>query len=186
MVGDNTASEVTAKRGRGSLPRQIVQAPTAVLAVIGIAERGPVETLVELGSFAEFELRFGGYTPNNLETVAPIEGAFAGGIQRLFFVRTVHHAIAGDPKSKTSTAAKLTLQTAAAQPSSGVVIGTLAEPFALKPNDTITLLVDGQPDQTATIQATPASMTAGNAGPYPLADGDTLTVDLPGLPPVDI
>ncbi len=178
-MADNLASSVGVTRGQGSIPRQIVQAASAVLAVIGIAERGPVNQLVELRSFEEFQLRFGGYTAANLETVAAMEGAFAS-LQRVFFARTVHHTTPGNPQTKTSTAATLQLLTESATPAPAYVLSANMAPFNLSgfasPN--LVIAVNGNAPVTVPFAATAAQITSANSAPFALADGDTVILSL--------
>lgn len=172
-MADNLASSVNVTRGQGSTPRQILQAASAVLAVIGIAERGPVGQMVECGSFPEWQSKFGGYTATNLETAAAMEGAFAA-VPRVFFVRTCHYTTPGNPLTKTSTAATLQVLTAATVPSPAFVIGTRQAPYNLSgfPSPNLVFAVNGNPNATVAFAATAASVTTVNSGPFALADGE--------------
>ncbi|RTL06450.1 hypothetical protein EKK58_05715 [Candidatus Dependentiae bacterium] len=180
-MSDNLASSVTVTRGQGSTPRQILQAASAVLAVIGIAERGPVGQLVECTSYEDFQQKFGGYTATNLETVAAMEGAFAA-VQRVFFVRTVHYTTPGNPNTKTSAAATLELLTAESTPSPAYVISGNPAPYNLSGFESPNLVIvrNGEPMFTVTFAATAASVETSNTGPFTLADGEDIDLELNG------
>lgn len=161
-------------------PRLITEVASAVLGVVGIAERGPMGVATRCTSFPEFQRKFGGYTANNLDTIEPVRGFFEGGGNELHFVRTCHYGTPGNSATKTSAPGELTLQTASGSPTAGSVTGTVPAPFSLADGDTILVSVDGGGNQTATFNAAAGSRTAGNTGPYDLADNDTLTFSING------
>lgn len=179
MAADNTASEVTARRGKASIPKLIVQAASAILACVGIAERGPVDVLVECSSIEDWKSKFGDYTANNLETVAAVEGAFVS-LNRLFFVRTTHHGTVGDPTSKTSSAATLNLMTGTTAKSAGAVLSSNTAPFVIAAGHTLQIAIDAAAPATATFIGTPGARKSANTGPFALADQDTLLLSFNG------
>lgn len=180
----NTASEVAVRRAAKRQPSAISQVASAVLAVVGIAERGPMDVLTECNSQEGFEALFGSYTANNLETMAAVEGWFAGGGTRMFFARTCHHGTPGDPTTKTSAGASLSLKTAGGVATAGSATGGQVAPFALSPGQTLVVSVDAAGAQTATFNATAASRTSANTAPFSLVNADTLTVAINGASPV--
>ncbi|HET9621808.1 MAG TPA: phage tail sheath subtilisin-like domain-containing protein [Kofleriaceae bacterium] len=95
--------------------RAIPALPTAILAAVGITERGPVGQAVLVTSFEEFVDTFGGYTPNS-DLALAIDGYFANGGQVAWVVRTVHYTNIVDATTKTAKAASLTLKDRAAAP----------------------------------------------------------------------
>lgn len=178
MSVQNTASEVGVRRSAASAPRAISEADTAVLCQVGITERGPF-TLQEVRSFDAWKAIYGGYTANNLATVAPVEGFFAGGGTRMFFARTVHHTSVGDPTTRTSAGATLDLLSDESDETAGSVTSSNTEPFALAHGDTIITKVDGGSNHTATVSATAASRTSGN-GTFNISDNQTLQIAIDG------
>ena len=177
----DTASAVSVSRAPKQQPRTISQVASAVLAVVGISEFGPMDVLTECDTFEGFQQIFGGYTANNLCTMAAIEGWYAGGGGTLFFARTCHHTTPGDPTTATATAASLNLQTAASVASSGSVTGNDVAPFALAPGETLVVSVNGTANQTATFNATAASISTGNTAPFDLVTNDVLNLSINGV-----
>lgn len=169
-------SRATQARG----PVRITQAASAVLAVVGLSERGPMGVPTKTTSFQGWQRIFGGYTANNLDTVEVVRGFFEGGGKELWFVRTNHYATPGDPGTKTSAPGAITLQTAAGSPTAGSVTGTNVGPFSLANGDTVIVNVDGGGNVTSTFNATAASRTSTNAGTYNLTDGWTLIFSVNG------
>lgn len=174
LASDINVTRATQPRG----PIRITQAPSAVLGVVGISERGPMGVATRCTSFQEFQRTFGGYTANNLDTIEPVRGALEGGVPELWFVRTCHYTTPGTPSSKTSAAGELVLQTASGSPTAGSVTGTIVGPFSLANGDTIIVAVDGGGNQTATFNAAAAVLTSGTTGTYNISDGQTLTFQI--------
>jgi hypothetical protein len=179
----NTASAVVVSRVASPQPAAITQVASAVLGIVGISERGPYG-LTACQTQEGFEYLFGGYTANNLETMSAVEGWFSGGGGTMYFARTCHYTTPGDPTTKTSAAALLTLETAATVASSGTVTGSDVAPFVLAPGQTLVVNVNGAGNQTATFNATAASRTSGNTAPFALVTNDTLTVSIDGATPI--
>jgi hypothetical protein len=102
MVVPGTYIEVRAEGliGVGSIA-------TGNIGIVGTAARGPRNTVVPLGSYAEALDRFGAYDPfdaptlsgNPLTLVRALEQAFAGGARNVFAVRIAN----GDPATATAT-----------------------------------------------------------------------------------
>ncbi len=95
--------------------RNIPPQPTAVTAMVGIAERGPVGTATLTTSFEEYNRIFGSYTANTDMTLAA-QGFFDNGGSFLWIVRTVHYTDITSAATKTSAAATITLVDRAGTP----------------------------------------------------------------------
>jgi phage tail sheath protein FI len=95
--------------------RTIAALPMAIVGAVGIAERGPVGSAVLVASFQEYVDTFGAFTPNS-DLALALCGFFGNGGQVAWVVRVVHYTNTGDPTSKTSKAATLTLKDRAAAP----------------------------------------------------------------------
>ena len=159
--------------------RSIQALPTAVLAAVGITERGPVGVATQVTSFDEFVSIFGSFTANADLTLA-MQGFFQNGGNNAWIVRTVHYTDITSSATKTSAAAQLNLQTATGAPSSGAVTGTIPAPIAMVDGDTLIVDVDGGGTATATFNATAASRTSTGTETFALVDGQTLTVEIDG------
>lgn len=159
--------------------RNITALPTAVLAAVGITERGPVGVATQVTSFDEFVSIFGSFTANADLTLA-MQGFFQNGGTNAWIVRTVHYTDITSAATKTSAAGTLNLLTAAGAPSSGVSTGSIAAPIAMVDGDTLVIDVDAGGTATATFNATAASRTSGATETFALSDGQTLTVEVDG------
>ena len=161
--------------------RGIPTAPTSVVAAIGITERGPLDVAVLCSSFDEFQTTFGGYTANS-DLALAATGFFEAGGTQLWCVRTVHHKDPSDPSTATAVRAAGYVSSPGA-PTPARVTSSVAAPLVLDDGDKLVLSVGGGPDTTATISAVAAFVAAGGAGPYALADGQTLGVRIDGGAP---
>ena len=165
--------------------RSIQALPTAVLAAVGITERGPVRTQTTLTNFEEYVRVYGGFIADGDLTLA-MQGFFQNGGTEAHISRVVHYTDITNPATKTSVAATLNLLTAAGAPSAGVATGSIAAPFALVDGDTLSLNIDAGGSLVATFNGTAAIRIAGNAETYALVDGDDLTVSIDGGAPQSI
>ena len=154
--------------------RGIPSAPTSVAGAVGLTERGPIGKAVLCSSFEEYQDRFGGFTTDS-DLALGAMGFFENGGSQLWVVRTVHYADPADPATATAVRAAGFL-TASAGPTSAILTGAAAAPFALADGELIRLAVNGGADVDAVFSGTPARVDAGTAQPYALADGMTLTV----------
>ncbi len=75
--------------GKMSRSRAITGVATAITAFIGRALRGPVNEPVEIGSYAEFERRFGGLWLDSSLAYA-VRDFYANGGSRAIIVRLYH------------------------------------------------------------------------------------------------
>jgi hypothetical protein len=153
--------------------------PTAVLAIVGVTERGPVNTPILIQSFEEYLRKFGTFTANS-DLILTLRGYFQNGGEFAYVNRIVHYTDITNPASLISAAATLMLQTAVTAPTKGTVLGTATAPFDLTPGDDLDFSVDGGGTDTATIDAAAASLECVNAETYDLADSLTLTVKIDG------
>ena len=149
--------------------RSFSSLPTAVLGMVGLAERGPMDQAVLVTSFEEFVNTFGGYTLATKDTTAAVEGFFEEGGQFLWFARTCRHTDINDPNSVEALAATGTAQTGASVAGPATVTGNLTAPYSLVDGDTLIVSVDGGGNQTSTFNAGPAQLDATAGGPYTLA-----------------
>jgi phage tail sheath protein FI len=172
--------------------------PTAVLGMVGIAERGPIGTATLVTSFEEWTEVFGGYTLNSRDTIAAVEGFYEEGGQFLWFVRTVRYTDINDVNSAEAIASTGSISTGAATAAPPAILGDLVGPFALVDGDTLVMSVDGGADDTATFNVVNAAITSGNTAPhdfkvqaattssntetFALTDGWTLTISVDGEP----
>lgn len=157
----------------------VPNAPTAVLGMLGLAQRGPfVQTVSK--SFDQWQAIYGNYTTNNQDAALAVKGFFDNGGQELHYVRVVHFTNPSDPTTKTSAPGTLTLQTPSAVASSGSVTAANTGPYALQAGQTLVVKIDGGGAQTFTFAAAAGSALAGSAGPYALTNGWTLLFAVDG------
>ena len=151
---------------------------TAVCAMVGVTERGPFAP-TRVTSFEEYVRLYGGFTTDS-EVALSAQGFFENGGQFLTVKRIVHLTDITDEATKTSAAATLNLNTAAASPSAGTVLATNSAPFDLEPGDTLVIDVDAGGSATATFDATAETLTSANTETYALSNGQTLTIEIDG------
>lgn len=174
MTNELLASKVVIQEEQPRI-RNIQGVATAVAVALGVTEKGPVSTPVLTTSGEEWTKVFGGHIVNS-DLASQVEGFYnnnPGG--QLWTVRIVHYTDVSSSATKTSVKATEQISTGTTAPSSGTILGTSASPFAMSPNDTLIASIDGAGNQTATFLAAAATRDS-VAGPYVLADGQTLTV----------
>ncbi len=155
--------------------RGIPSLPTAVAGAVGLTERGPIDEAVLCTSFESFVQVFGTFVPNSDLALAAM-GFFENGGSRLYAVRTVHHLDPHNRASLTATRA-LAFLTAAGAPTPARVAGTEPAAWNLPDGATLTVLVDGGVEQTATFQGTAARVLT-SAEPFALGEGAELRLRL--------
>lgn len=166
---------------RGAALTQIAPVASRVPAFFGVTQRGPVDEVTTVTSFADFERQFGDLKSGYEQSWLQVRDFFANageGLTLAYFVRTVHHLIQGDPSSAQATAGTLTLQTDTGSATLASITSGNAEPFTgISTGDGLTFgSVDGVGPQTATFTGDVAVLVAGAAGTYALTDGMTLTL----------
>lgn len=159
--------------------RFIPGVPTAVAAVSGVTEKGPVLTPTVSTSFNEWADIYGGYIADS-QLAAIVEQFFNNGGRTLYTSRVVHYNSLLDPATKTSAQGSVTLSTPAVAATAGTILGTRSAPFPLSPGDTLDVDVDAGGPATATFNATAGFQTSGNTQPFGLANLDTLTLKVDG------
>lgn len=174
-MADLVSSKVVSFRAAPSI-RTIPTTPTAVAAMQGITEKGPLVPTV-VTSFRDYRNLYGGYISDSAFP-ALVELFFANGGTRVWINRVVHYTDVTSAATKTSAKATVTLQSATVA-TQGTVLGTNVENFDLDPADTLDVDVDGGGAATATFNATAASRTSA-AETYALANGQTLLVAIDG------
>lgn len=158
--------------------RSVPALPTAVLAALGVTERGPFEP-TRVTSFEQYVRLFGGFTADS-DVALAAQGFFENGGQFLVVKRIVHLTDVADESTRTSAAATLTLETAATAATNGTVLADNSAPFDLEPNDTLQFSIDGGATQTATFAAAAETLVSANTDPFALVDGQTLEIDIDG------
>lgn len=171
------SSKVSVEREAPKI-RAIPGVPTAVAAMMGVTEKGPL-TPTRTTSFDEWVDLYGGFIAAS-KMAAIIEHFFKNDGVDLWFQRIVHLNSQLDPATKTSAKGTATLSTGAVVATAGVVLSSRQEPYLLAPGDTLDFSVDGAVVDTATFDATAGSLATTNVGPYTLADGLTLKVKVDG------
>lgn len=171
------ASEVRVQEEQNAV-RQIDAGSVLVLGMAGIAERGPIGEFTRSTSFSEWTKQHGEHTLTNLDVVEAVRGFFDNGGTQLIFSRVVHCTVQGDPTTKVSSAAALTLDTAAGSATAGYVESAL-QPFNMEPAQTLVVSMDGGGNQTFTIAAAAAALTSG-AETFNITNGQTLIFEVNG------
>ena len=170
--------------------RAIDDTATAVIALLGTAERGPLWTPTRCESWEDFRSNFGSFTLTSDLALA------AWAIYRqhknaaIWVTRIVRSTDQADPvTTKTSAASTVDLSSVASAATAGVVTGTVAGTaivggevaWALSPGDTLDIHCDedaGGPD-TVTFNATRATRAGAGLAIVDL-NGDTLTLRIDG------
>lgn len=175
------ASRVTIRRSLKS--RTFLDArPPTVVGAVGVSERGPLERTT-ITSWEEYQQIYGGLTANSdlaLFVYLAYQEAGKKANLQMEIVRTVHFGTPGDPTTKTSEAATLTLATPSVAASAGAVLASNVGPYDLSPGDTLVISIDGGGSATATFSATAASRTSGSTGNVALSNNDTLQLSING------
>lgn len=110
MSNQLLASKITVEEEQPSL-RAIPSLNTMVMAMVGLAQQGPVNVPTRVGSFAEFVQIFGSYiAAGNLASA--VEGFFENGGTSVYIVRVVHYSDITSAASKTSATGSVTLENA--------------------------------------------------------------------------
>lgn len=161
--------------------RNVAGVPTGVLACIGITEKGPVGKSTLLFSYEEFVKIFGGDVGVGY-AAGSMQAFFQGGGQRSYFTRIVHYTLQGGSLAPSSKSAALTLNSSPGQPAAAQITGTVIGPYSLTPGDTLAITRDAAGLSTATFTATAASIST-DAGPFDLANGQTVALRIDGGAP---
>lgn len=138
---------------------------TAVNAMVGITERGPMGVPIVINSWEEYVKIFGGFMADG-DLPLQAWGFFREGGETLWVMRTCHYTDINDENSFTATMGEDTIQTDAGGPTKGVVAGA-AGPYLLEDGDTLIVNTDtGSPIGTGVFNATVGGVT-GSSGTYP-------------------
>lgn len=156
-------------------PTANTRSPTFA-ALCGVTEMGPIGELANDGipatSFAEWQRYFGGFTAESRDAALAAKCFFDEGGRLLYTSRVVHCTTNGDTSTKTSAAASVTMNTAAASPTAAYVEGNTG-PYVLANGDTIEWKGDQGSTETATFTGAAVNIPSDN-GPFVLANGQTL------------
>ena len=177
MGNELLASKITIEEEEPRI-RSIPALKTAVVAMLGVTERGPFEP-TRITSFEEYVRLFGAFTTSS-DVALAAQAYFENGGQFLTVKRIVHLTDVTDPATKISVVGTLNLLTASAAPSAGTVLASNSAPFDLEPGDDLDIAIDGGGPATATFTATAATRTCGNTETYDLIDSQDLTVVIDG------
>lgn len=152
--------------------------PSAVLGILGVAEKGPIATPQLITSFEEYQRYFGTYV-DGYQLALAVRSYFLNGGNQCYVSRVVHYTDPTIPATKTSAKGSKTLQTDLVLDGSASHTGTNTETFDLEPGDTFIGNVEGVGNQTATVAATAASEECGTAETYDFSGAPyTLTVKI--------
>lgn len=144
--------------------------PTAVLAIEGIAERGPIAEATLLTAYSEYEKYFGGFI-DGYELALAVRAYFLNGGQRCYVSRTCHFTDVSSKATATAEQASVSLNTGSVAPGSGVVTGSTTGPFVVQTGDTLIGSVDGLADQTATFTGTAAARECASSETFDFTGG---------------
>lgn len=160
--------------------RNIAGVPTAIVAFLGITERGPVRVPQFLTSFEEYVEVFGGFLAASDLPLA-VEAFFRNGGLACWVSRATHYTDITDPLTTLATKGSLTLvdRGGVAGPA---ILDSAAGPFDLEPGEILEVNIDAAGADALTITATPGQVVTGNAEPFALVNNDTVDyqVKMPG------
>lgn len=152
--------------------------PSAVLAILGVAEKGPIATPQLITSFEEYQRYFGNYV-DGYQLALAVRAYFLNGGNQAYVSRVVHYTDPTIPATKTSVKGSGTLQTGLVAPGEASHTGTNTETFDLEPGDTFIGDVEAGGNQIATVAAVAASEENGADETFDFsAGGETLTVKI--------
>lgn len=161
--------------------RSIPAESSAIIGVVGVAERGPIGVATLVTSWPEFVRVFGGYTADG-ELAMAVRGIYRQDPGAYVYVtRTVHYANITNAASKTSVAATVTAQGTSASAAAGASESAQVAPFNLEPGQTLVIHCDedlGGPD-TVTFVATQAVLS-GAAPAIAAMNGKTVILEVDG------
>lgn len=131
-------------------------------AMLGITERGPVNTPTLITSLEQFRRIFGGPISTSF-MFESAQGFFDNGGQRMFVVRVLHYTDITNPATLTGVKASASLDTTAATATAGSETSSNTETFDMAPADTLIVDVDGGGNVTATFDAARATRPGAGA-----------------------
>jgi phage tail sheath protein FI len=159
--------------------RNLPPVATAIAAMAGVTERGPL-TPQFVTSFEEWVGIYGGYIADS-DLALAVEGSFRNGLTALWTQRITHHTDILDPLTSTAVAGSFNLvdRGGVAGPA---ILDSASGPFDLAPGEDLVVDVDNTGAATLTFSAGSAVATSVNTSPFALVNGDTLVyrVKLPG------
>lgn len=159
--------------------RSIPAESTAVIGVVGVAERGPVGVATLITSWDEYVRTFGVYTADG-ELPMAVRGIYRQDPGAyVYVVRTVHYTDITDANTKASVQAEYMIQGTQAAASAGAVTSAQQGPFNLEPGQTLDIHCDedGSGPDTVTFNAVEA-IRAGSGATYAALNGLTLILEM--------
>lgn len=144
-----------------------------------VTQRGPIGTARLIPSWADFERVYGGFMAGRTAQHA-VKTALDNGCH-LLISRVVHYSDIANAATKSSAAAGVTVADRAGLPTSGEVVGTQTFPLRLTPGGTLVVAVDAGANQTATFNATRATITGAAATYAAVTASHKLNVTVNGV-----
>lgn len=169
----------------------ITALPSAVLGIVGLAERGPIADRNLFTSFDEYTQMHGGFVAFADAPVA-VHGFFYNGGSFLWFSRTNHFTDLTDPTSYTATKGSRMLQTAGTGSAPAAVRCATPGPWDLRTHggpavDQLDISVDGGAPVSPIFNGTRAMIADTTVYPIaPLVPGVTLDVRVDGGAPFTV
>lgn len=124
--------------------RQFTAGPTAVLAMVGLTEKGPVASPLRFTTFEEWKFVYGSYSVLSRDTVANVQAFFEEGGADLWFSRTGHWIdINDESRGTTMLTATVNIGTLATTLTAASLLGNRVATFAIPGGSILKLHVDG-------------------------------------------
>jgi phage tail sheath protein FI len=159
--------------------RGIPAVSTSVAGVVGVAERGPIGEAVLVTSWEEYVRVFGGFVAGADLPLAALSFFTNQGTQ-LWVVRTCHYTDTDDRSTATARSARGTMLSAAT-PTPAEVVGGIG-PFTLTPGAQLVVVEGENAPITVTFTAEAGSVRTPGPGPFALADGQVLEIEVDDAP----
>lgn len=151
---------------------------TAVLAMVGVAQRGPIGVAQFFSSWDAWRREYGDVTADSADTWNSVSAYYETGGQFLWFTRTAHYTDITDALTVTTDTAEIMVNTITA--TAAKIVGVNPAPYALVSGNSVTIAVDGGAPVAATFTGTASTSVTSTVPPFVLANGNTLTVQIDG------
>jgi len=142
--------------------------PTAVLGIVGVTERGPLDQTLLVTSWGEYVSQYGNYITDSDVPLA-VHSFFINDGKYLYMRRICHFTDVDSPSSFTAVKASRMLQTDGGGATAGAVVSSNSAPFELADGDTLDITTDLGGPTTATFNGTAPSVT--DTTSYPVGPG---------------
>lgn len=161
--------------------RQIQGAPTSVIGMVGVTERGEVGKAKSKTSWGDWVQEYGSYVSYS-DAPQSVFASFLNGAREIVFTRTLHYSDITNPLSGTGVKANGALNNAGAGSANAAVYGREKGPFALANGQTLIVKRNGVAQPTLTFAATKAIANSGNTENQDMSGGKDLTVKVDNGP----